>query len=229
MKLYELCGADRDVCFSPYVWRVKYFLAHKGVSYETVPLHFVEKSEIDGAGAYSFPTIGEGGKLIKDSFNILQYLDDKYPEKKIFATETELAQASALLAVIDKTILPSIFSFVALDVWEQLDEASQVYFRSTREAVIGQTLESFVAKREERLEAFLPKLDFLRAPLVDFPFLSGKTPGWLDYTLMGTFMWVHTISDFQILPEDDALFAWHERMRDLWDGKFRNVPRAVVQ
>ncbi len=229
MKLYELCGENRQVCFGPYVWRTKYFLAHKGLSYETVPLRFVEKSQIDGEGAQRFPTLEDGGKLVGDSFEIAQYLDEAYPENKVFGSEAELAQAHSLQASINSIVLFGIFTCVAVDVWKQLDEASQAYFRETREKAVGQSLEDFVSGRETRVEDFRKQLDFLRAPLASFPYLSGNQPGWLDYTLMGTFMWAHTVSDFQLLEESDPLYQWRERMLDLWDGKFRNVPRAVAQ
>lgn len=227
MKLYELCGADRNVSFGPYVWRTKYCLAHKGLSYETVPLRFVEKKQIDGEGAQRFPTLEDDGALIGDSFQIAQYLDEKYPDNKLFETETELAQASSLLATINSTVLFGIFTFVAHDVWKQLDEPSQTYFRETRENAVGKTLEDFVADGPARVADFRKQLDFLRAPLASHPYLSGEKPGWYDYTLMGTFMWAHTVSDFELLEQDDPLYQWRERMLDLWGGKFRDVPRAV--
>ncbi|MDE1903950.1 MAG: glutathione S-transferase N-terminal domain-containing protein, partial [Alphaproteobacteria bacterium] len=37
LKLFDLAGADDDRRFSPYCWRVKLALAHKGLPVETVP------------------------------------------------------------------------------------------------------------------------------------------------------------------------------------------------
>ena len=45
MKLYELVGRDPEKGFSPFAWRIKMALAHKGLSYESVPLHFTEIKE----------------------------------------------------------------------------------------------------------------------------------------------------------------------------------------
>ena len=42
MKLFELVGCDKDNGFSPFVWRTKLALAHKGLEAELVPLHFSE-------------------------------------------------------------------------------------------------------------------------------------------------------------------------------------------
>ena len=43
MRLFELCGEDRDIRFSPFVWRVRLALAHKGLAYDCVPVRFLEK------------------------------------------------------------------------------------------------------------------------------------------------------------------------------------------
>ena len=50
MKLYELAALEDDRCFSPYCWRIKMALAHKGLSYETIPWRFTEKAEIALSG-----------------------------------------------------------------------------------------------------------------------------------------------------------------------------------
>ncbi len=227
MKLFELCGNDREVRFSPYVWRVKLFLQHKGLDYETVPLHFVEKEQLGNVTPQTFPALQDGDRIISDSFEIAKYLDQTYPQNMIFSTQTELAQASSLLAMVDRIIAGGLFSMVALDVWKQLDEQSKEYFRKTREARVGQTLEDFVADREDRLTSFRQDLAPFRKPLESFSYLSGDEPGWLDYTVMGTFMWARTISDFAFLEENDPLYQWEKRMSELWDGAFVERKRAV--
>src|SRR5881394_4497405 len=37
IKLYDLAGAEDDRRFSPYCWRVKMALKHKGLDFETIP------------------------------------------------------------------------------------------------------------------------------------------------------------------------------------------------
>ena len=37
IKLYDLAGAEDDRRFSPYCWRTKMALKHKGLEFETAP------------------------------------------------------------------------------------------------------------------------------------------------------------------------------------------------
>lgn len=46
LKLYELVGTDPSRPFSPFCWRTRMALAHKGLSAETIPWCFTEKSAI---------------------------------------------------------------------------------------------------------------------------------------------------------------------------------------
>ena len=40
IKLYDLAAAEDDRRFSPYCWRTKMALKHKGLEFETVPWRF---------------------------------------------------------------------------------------------------------------------------------------------------------------------------------------------
>ena len=46
LKLYELVGTDPSRPFSPFCWRTRMALAHKGLSAETIPWCFTEKDAI---------------------------------------------------------------------------------------------------------------------------------------------------------------------------------------
>ena len=46
IELYDLAGAEDDRRFSPYCWRIKLALAHKGLEFETIPWRFHEKSRL---------------------------------------------------------------------------------------------------------------------------------------------------------------------------------------
>lgn len=49
IQLYDLCGKD-DRRFSPYCWRTKLALKHKGLDFETVPWRMTEKDRIAFSG-----------------------------------------------------------------------------------------------------------------------------------------------------------------------------------
>lgn len=44
MRLFELTGSDEELSFSPYVWRIRMALAHKGIEPERVFTRFGDKS-----------------------------------------------------------------------------------------------------------------------------------------------------------------------------------------
>jgi len=227
MKFYHLSGKDRSASFSPYGWRAKLFLLHKGISFEEESLHFSELSKLAHAPKQSVPTIEDGDRVISDSFAIAEYLEDTYPEPDLFGGPVARAQAAAFNKYIDSIVVVSIFGHVILDIHAQLDPESQAYFRKTREVRIGMTLEEFHAARGQDLTALTRSLEPFRATLANGPFLSGESPKWLDYTLMGTLIWPHVISNKVLIAEDDPLHGWRDRMFGLFDGAIGNVPRAV--
>ena len=47
VRLYELV-LENGRSASPYVWRIRYALAHKGVPFESVPLGFTEIAKVFG-------------------------------------------------------------------------------------------------------------------------------------------------------------------------------------
>jgi glutathione S-transferase len=58
--MWDLAGADPAVRFSPYCWRVRMALAHKGLSAETIPWRFTEKNLIAFSGQGLVPVIRDG-------------------------------------------------------------------------------------------------------------------------------------------------------------------------
>ncbi len=46
LKLWELAGAEDGRVFSPFAWRVRLVLAHKGLQYQSIPWRYSEKDLI---------------------------------------------------------------------------------------------------------------------------------------------------------------------------------------
>ena len=55
--LYDLAGAEDDRRFSPYCWRSKMALAHKGLEVKTVPWRFTDKEAIRFSGQGRVPVL----------------------------------------------------------------------------------------------------------------------------------------------------------------------------
>ncbi|WP_420430088.1 glutathione S-transferase N-terminal domain-containing protein [Kordiimonas sp.] len=226
-QLFELCGEDRDMRFSPYCWRARLALLHKGLEYEGMPIRFLEKQPIESADAKTVPVLNDGGTWVKDSFGIAVYLEETYPDNPLFGGEIAKAQAEVLNVWLNKSVLLGIFPMIVADIHKKLDAKNAAYFRETREKFLGCTLEEAQAERAVMLPGFRKALSPLRAGLRSTLFLSGEQPAWLDYALMGTFMWANMVSDIELLEADDDLNAWQERMLDLFDGHCRSELEAV--
>ena len=80
ITLYDLVF-DKDLRPSPYCWRAKLALKHKGLAWRDEPCGFSEKQKIAFAQSQIYPVIHDGPKVVKDSWMIAQHLDAAYPDK----------------------------------------------------------------------------------------------------------------------------------------------------
>ena len=223
--MYDLAGADPAVRFSPYCWRVRMALAHKGLPVETIPWRFSDKSAISFSGQGAVPVIRDGETVLHDSWAIADYLDAHYADRPALMDGSQgRALANFARHFSQAVFAPIAFKAVILDIYNVIDEADRPYFRQSREARVGKTLEAFAISEEEARAQMRPALAPLRALLQEQPFVNGDAPAFADYCLFGGFMWVRGVSSKQILAEADPVHAWRERMLDLFDGLGRKAP-----
>ncbi len=219
LKLYDLAGAEADRRFSPYCWRIKMALAHKGLAVETMPWRFTEKDAIGFSKQGRVPVLIDGERWINDSWAIADYLETAYPDRpSLFGSPSGQALARFHASWADATLQGEMIGLVVLDIWNHLDAKDKAYFRKSREERLGKTLEAAVADRDQRVIAFRDSLLPLRLTLRAQPFLGGTSPLYADYAVFGGFQWCRCISDFKLLAPDDPIYAWRQRMLDLFDG-----------
>jgi len=224
ITLYELAGAERDRRFSPYCWRIVMALRHKGLDFEGVPWRFTDKDKIAFAGTDKVPVLVDGEAAIHDSPAIAEYLEKTYPgHPSLFGGPEGEALARFILDWTDLVLQPALFRLIVADIPPLLEPIDAEYFRRTREARVGTTLEEFCADRDTKLEALLQSLAPLRRTLTHQPFLSGSRAAWPDYIVFGAFQWARCVSPLKLLAEDDPIYRWRETMLDLFDGVARNA------
>jgi glutathione S-transferase len=224
IKLYDLAAAEDDRRFSPYCWRTKMALKHKGLEFDAVPWRFSEKDAIAFSGQGLVPVMVDGGTTVYDSWRIAVYLDDAYPQRPALF---EGSQSRALTDFVGqwafRTLHPAVFRVVILDLFSRLHEKDKPYFRESREKRFGMTLEEFGSEPKKRLADLRGALELLRPGLVQNAFVSGNGPGYADYIVFGAFQWARAMSPIRLLEPDDPVFAWRERMLDLWGGYARQA------
>jgi glutathione S-transferase len=224
ITLYDLAGAEADRRFSPFCWRTRMALAHKGLDVETVPWRFTEKDKLPQPNTGRVPVIVDGDRVAHDSTAIADYLEERYPDHpSLFGGEIGRALARFVQNWTETVLLVGLIRLVLLDIHRHCAPQDQVYFRRSREERFGTTLEEVVRDREGRLPAFRASLDPLRRTVERQDFISGKTPAYVDYVVFGAFQWARAISDFEVLADDDPVKVWRSRMLDLFSGLARRA------
>ena len=216
IKLYDLAGTDENRRFSPYCWRIRMSLAHKGLAVDCLPWRFTEKEKIKFSGQERVPVLVDGENTVSDSWQIAKYLETEYAD----APSLKLENGEVLFIKFwTETILhPELLKFLLLDIHDSLTAGDKIYFRESRQKRFGKTLEEIVEGREERLPDFQKMLTPLRLTLKKQNFLGGDSPGFSDYIVFGSFQWARCISDFSLLQTEDPICEWREKMLGLYDS-----------
>ncbi|MFC7473862.1 glutathione S-transferase family protein [Dankookia sp. GCM10030260] len=227
--LYDLAGADPALRFSPFCWRTRMALAHKDLTVETVPWRFTEKDRIAFSGQALVPVLVDGDRTLHDSWAIAEYLEDAYPHRpSLFGGPEAQAVTRFVNGWTDSILHPWIARMVVRDLLDCLRPEDAGYFRASREARFGTTLEAFVAPREASLTAFRKDLQPVRLALRGQAFLAGEAPAYADYIVFGAFMWARAVSPFRLLEADDPVHAWRGRMLAMFDGLAGAAPGHEV-
>jgi glutathione S-transferase len=213
ITMYDLAGIEADRRFSPFCWRAKMALAHKGLAVETVPWRFTEKDRLPQPNQGRVPVIVDDSRVVHDSTAIADYLDDRYADRpSLFGDETARALTRFVQNWTETVLQTGLIRLVLLDIYRHIGPEDQAYFRQDREKRFGTTLEAVVS------------LDPLRRTVERQNFIAGKAPAYADYVVFGAFQWARAISDFELLAADDPVSAWRGRMLDLFDGLARRAP-----
>jgi glutathione S-transferase len=225
ITMYDLAGVEANRRFSPFCWRARMALAHKGLEVETVPWRFTEKDKLPAPNEGRVPVIVDGGAVVHDSSAIADYLEERYGDRpSLFPGEAARGLSKFVQNWTDTVLQMGLIGLIVLDIWKHIGPQDQEYFRSSREARLGKSLEDLVKDREARLPAFRASLDPLRRTVGRQPFLCGTAPAYADYIVFGAFQWARSISDFEVVAVDDPIYAWRGRMLDLYGGLARKSP-----
>jgi glutathione S-transferase len=229
LQLYELVGTDAARPFSPYCWRTRLALAHKGLDHASIPWRFTEKEAIAPHGSERVPVLLHGDKPVADSWTIATYLEDNFPDRpSLFGGEGGRAAARLINAWGDIAIVGGIFPLIVADIPAHLGAADRDYFRASREARLGRKLEDAAAERDTAVVAFRRSLEPLRITLRAQSYLGGAAANYADYIVFGGFQWARAVSPFRLLEESDPVYAWRERLLDAFNGLARNSPGFPV-
>ena len=232
--LHEL-ALQNDVRPSPFCWRVRLALEHKGLAYDTVPAAFTAIGKAAGGGHKTVPILEDqsrpGVSAMTDSWAIANYLEEAYPDRpSLFGGGTQgpgWCHALELHHWMPVVVHFPALKVLVLDVYDRIQPQDRAHFLETREKRFGMTIEAFCdGDLDEKVAAVRKALEPLRAVAKERPFLSGATPLYADYVVAGFFFWWRSVSPVGLLTADDPLTPWFERILKRYDRIARESNRA---
>jgi glutathione S-transferase len=218
VELFELATRN-GARPSPFCWRTRLALAHRGITPRVTTVRFGEIRTIGDGTFRTVPVLRHGGTWIGGSGAIAEHVETHAPgEASLFPD----AAPRALAAFVDDWVVAFlhvlVFRLIVADIHARIAPEDQAYFRETRERRLGMSLEAAQADREARRPAFRAALEPLRVALRRAPWLGGAHPAYVDYLVFGALQWPRIVSRFELLAPEDPVAEWFGRVLDLHDG-----------
>ena len=218
ITFYDL-QVSTGATISPFVWATKFAIRHKGFDLDVVEGGFTGIAERTGGKTERLPAIVDNGRWVLDSWGIVEYLDETYPERPLLIPHESVAVMTKTLdAWFWRTAIGPWMRSYCADYRDVCFEHDKEYITSSREVMLGGKLEDLQAGREDRLAAISAGLEPLRIGLREHRFLGGDEPSYADYRIIGGFLWLASLAQTPPLAQDDPLRDWIERVRDLFGG-----------
>ncbi len=205
--------------YSPYGWRVRMALAHKGFN-PAVELCWHSDKKLSFTGQHLVPVVVDGERVVNDSWAIANYLDEAYPDRPMLMDGAQARSFARFLntwmdTIIGRPLVRSLY----LDILQSLHpDADAVEFRRRREERNGATLEALHAARSKDFAEINHGLLPLNELLKQQPFVAGAAPAYADYTVFGTLQMPRRLGIEPLLPQSDAIMRWRDAMRQLFNG-----------
>ncbi|HEY7243143.1 MAG TPA: glutathione S-transferase N-terminal domain-containing protein [Xanthobacteraceae bacterium] len=206
--------------YSPYGWRVRMALAHKGLDAAVELCWHSDKRKLAFSGQHLVPVLRDGGKAVNDSWNIACYLDEAYPDRPGLMEGSQGRSFARFLnswmdSIIGRPLVRSLYLDILRSMHPQADAQE---FRQRREERSGATLETLHANRAadfvEVNRALLPLNQLLRGQ----PFVGGAAPAYVDYIVLGTLQMPRVLGIEPLEAQQDGIIRWREGMRKLFNG-----------
>ncbi|MFZ2006563.1 MAG: glutathione S-transferase N-terminal domain-containing protein [Stellaceae bacterium] len=203
---------------SPYSWRVRYALAHKGVTPEFRHVRFADVETIRSlSGQHFVPIVTDGDTVVHDSWHIAGYLEDRFPDAPSLFPGGGRAATRLVNHWADQTLGAAIRRLIAADFLVCLDAGDRAYYRSSREAAFGCTLEEYCADRPRWFAEFAAITEPLERTLAEQPYVAGAAPGYVDYIVFSMFQYARLGCRDEFLAEGTALRRWRDTLVGMFD------------
>lgn len=221
-RLFELCGKNPTIRFSPYVWRIRLALVRKGLPFTAETVRYSDKRAIAPSGSKTVPVLCDGGKWVADSWEIAKHLEKTYPDRPTLFGGNE-AFGLFVQNWTNTTLLPALFMLTCTDILEQFEGEDRDYFYRTRSERVGMPLEKTLKLRDKNLKRLKSVLAPVRETLKEQDFISGDEPLYPDYIVFGAFQWVKLVSPLAVLKDDPEIARWFSKVWDFYRRKISDL------
>lgn len=219
LVVHERVGLDgRGI--SPFSWRLRYALAHKGLAPEFIPTRFADVDRIRAlSGQHFVPIIEHDGRVVHDTWTIAVYLDEQFSHAPSLLGDATGWGLTRWTNIWSTTVLaPVMRRLISADFIWCIDPGDRAYFRSSREAAFGCSLEEYCAHRPRWLAALAEVCTPLETTLAEQPFLCGAAPAYADYLVFSLFQWARIGSPQDVLTPGTKLQIWRDSLVAMFDG-----------
>ncbi|KDR83257.1 hypothetical protein GALMADRAFT_113478 [Galerina marginata CBS 339.88] len=237
--LYDIPSTLPGNAWSPSTWKTRYTLNIKGIPYKTEWVEYPDIEPVakklgiaptfkstDGTDCYTLPALYDPSTktYVSDSLLIAVYLDKTYPDTPSLLPKGTLGLQTAFSYAFLSSIV-ELRDFIIPAECEKLNPRSVEYFRHTREADLGKTLEEATPKGDDAVVKWgkykdgLGKVDEWYAQNGGSgPFLMGETLSWADVIVASSAIWVRTVFGEDSQKWKDVT-SWHGgRWNDLMEN-----------
>lgn len=212
----------------PFCLKVRKVLDFKGLDYQIVEVNPMNKKELKEVTDYKkVPVLKDGDQLITDSNNIIRYLDQKYPDKSVYAkSSTQKEEQQKWLDFVDKELV----ILLPPNIYRNFKEARQSFGYITKQTKFSPIKRAFirnagalamtiVAKKKTKeykiddpRKTLAAKLGKWADELQDKPFRGGDQPDVTDLACAGVLDSVKSLPVWEFISQNPKIGAWHKRV-----------------
>ncbi len=160
----------------------------------------------------------DGDRVVHDSWNIAVYLETQYPDHPSLlggAVGRGLARFANQWS--DNALGPAVRRLISADFIYCLAPEDRAYFRQSREAQFGCTLEDYCTDRDRWFGEFETVVGPLEQTLSEQDYVAGAAPSYVDYLLFSVFQYARLGSPMELLRAGTALRRWRDGLVSRFD------------
>lgn len=222
IKLYQY-----EVC--PYCCKVKAVLDYKGIPYEKIEVTPMSNEEISFVKDHDMvPVLVDDGKIVVESNDIIKYLDEKYPQKPVFAKAKEVStEEKKWMDYADEELVQILPGNIYRNFPEALSSFKYItkvgkfpLWKRYGMALAGAVAMTIVAKKglkkrgiQDPRKSLGESLDKWEAGLGNKKFMGGELPNVADLVCFGILNSVHEMKVWSFISEHSKVSEWYERVQ----------------